>query len=130
MEPYRGLPGNPSLPAHDRFPSAALRYDRYVAQNPGMDRANGVRYTGYSHPGCFRSRTVLARADQGKRETAHLVIARQQGERTMTLDPYDRVVDLVQQGKQDEARKEAVAIPLEHIRTMALVLIERSRPLR
>ncbi|HYT95450.1 MAG TPA: hypothetical protein VEL76_42415 [Gemmataceae bacterium] len=48
----------------------------------------------------------------------------------MTLDPYDRVVDLVQQGKQDEARKEAVAIPLEHIRTMALVLIERSRPLR
>ena len=42
----------------------------------------------------------------------------------------DRVAALVQQGKQEEARREAVAIPLEHIRTMALVLIERSRPLK
>jgi hypothetical protein len=48
----------------------------------------------------------------------------------MALEPYERVAALVQQGKQEEARKEAVAIPLEHIRTMALVLIERSRPLR
>jgi hypothetical protein len=47
----------------------------------------------------------------------------------MILDPYDRVAALVQEGKPDEARKEAIAIPLEHIRTMALVLIERSRPL-
>ena len=48
----------------------------------------------------------------------------------MALDLYERVVALVQEGKQEEARREAVAIPLEHIRTMALVLIERSRPLR
>jgi hypothetical protein len=68
-------------------------------------------------------------ADLDERETAHLVIARQRGDRTMALELYDRVVDLVQQGKRDEARREAVAIPLEHIRTMALVLIERSRPL-
>ena len=48
----------------------------------------------------------------------------------MALDLYERVVVLVQEGKQEEARKAAAAIPLEHIRTMALVLIERSRPLR
>jgi hypothetical protein len=48
----------------------------------------------------------------------------------MALDLYERVVALVQEGKHEEARREAVAIPLEHIRTMALVLIERSRPLR
>ena len=48
----------------------------------------------------------------------------------MITDLYDRVAALVQQGKQEEARREAVAIPLEHIRTMALVLIERSRPLK
>ncbi len=47
----------------------------------------------------------------------------------MALDLYDRVAALVQQGKQEEARREAVAIAEEHIRTMALVLIERSRPL-
>jgi hypothetical protein len=48
----------------------------------------------------------------------------------MKLELYDRIAALVQQGKQEEARKAAVAIPEEHIRTMALVLIERSRPLR
>jgi len=47
----------------------------------------------------------------------------------MALELYDRVAALVQQGKQEEARKEAIAINEEHIRTMALVLIERSRPL-
>jgi hypothetical protein len=47
----------------------------------------------------------------------------------MALDLYDRVAALVQEGKQEEARKEAIAIPLEHIRTMALVLVERSRPI-
>ena len=47
----------------------------------------------------------------------------------MALDVYDRVAALVQQGKQEEARREAIAIEAEHIRTMALVLIERSRPL-
>ncbi len=46
----------------------------------------------------------------------------------MILELYDRVAALVQEGKHDQARKEAIAIPLEHIRTMALVLIERSRP--
>ncbi|MCI0457754.1 MAG: hypothetical protein L0Z62_12355 [Gemmataceae bacterium] len=47
----------------------------------------------------------------------------------MALELYDRVAALVQQGKQEEARREAVAIVEEHVRTMALVLIERSRPL-
>ncbi|MCC6421007.1 MAG: hypothetical protein IT429_22450 [Gemmataceae bacterium] len=46
----------------------------------------------------------------------------------MALELYDRVATLVQEGKQEEARREAVAIPDEHVRTMALVLIERSRP--
>ena len=47
----------------------------------------------------------------------------------MPMEQYNRVAELVQEGKQDEARREAIAIPVEHIRTMALVLIERSRPL-
>jgi hypothetical protein len=47
----------------------------------------------------------------------------------MPLEQYVRVAALVQEGREEEARKEALGIAAEHIRTMALVLIERSRPL-
>ena len=48
----------------------------------------------------------------------------------MSQEQYARVVTLVQQGRHHEARREAVAIALEHVRIMALILIERSHPLQ
>jgi len=46
------------------------------------------------------------------------------------LQSYHRVSDLVQQGLADEAREAALAIPVDHLRWRALLLVNYSRELR
>jgi hypothetical protein len=45
------------------------------------------------------------------------------------LRAYRQVADLVQQGQTDEARKLAVTIPIDHLRGLALLLVNYSRRL-
>ncbi len=42
---------------------------------------------------------------------------------------YEQVAELLRQGLFQEARLRAIAIPIPHVRDMALVLVERTRPL-
>ena len=45
------------------------------------------------------------------------------------LRAYRQVADLVQQGQTDAARKLAVTIPIDHLRGLALLLVNYSRRL-
>jgi hypothetical protein len=47
----------------------------------------------------------------------------------LAFQTYWKVVDLVQQGRSQQARELAVAIPIDHLRGMALLLANYSRRL-
>ncbi len=47
----------------------------------------------------------------------------------IAFQTYWKVVDLVQQGRSQQARELAVAIPIDHLRGMALLLANYSRRL-
>jgi hypothetical protein len=47
----------------------------------------------------------------------------------MALETYRQVADLVQQGRTEQARQLAVTIPIDHLRGLALLLVNYSRRL-
>jgi hypothetical protein len=47
----------------------------------------------------------------------------------IALETYSRVANLVQQGETDEARALAITIPIDHLRGLALLLVNWSRPI-
>jgi hypothetical protein len=49
--------------------------------------------------------------------------------REAALDTYRQVADLVQKGQTEQARELAIRIPIDHLRGMALLLVNHSRRL-
>ena len=47
----------------------------------------------------------------------------------IALQTYQQVADLVQRGEIDQARRLAVTIPIDHLRGLALLLVNDSRRL-
>lgn len=47
----------------------------------------------------------------------------------IALQAYQQVAELVQQGQLDQARRLAVTIPVDHLRGLALLLVNDSRRL-
>jgi hypothetical protein len=47
----------------------------------------------------------------------------------LALQTYQQVADLVQKGQTDRARELAVTIPVDHLRGLALLLVNFSRRL-
>jgi hypothetical protein len=51
------------------------------------------------------------------------------GTNTLALAAYRQVADLVQHGQTEQARQLAVTIPIDHLRGLALLLVNYSRRL-